>query len=163
MKLLLAALLVAALAVPASGSFINSGEVIARDGNGQLITNTFFQHAGDCVVDAIALTTIAIGDEPTAADSVDVAISSGGMPGWLMLQVPEETNLSVAFIRFKESVSGMDHSYTWGDWCPLFIGGEYREFAFNCGLWDSCHITLGASVNCVVDAFYWRMELISAD
>ena len=165
MKLLVTALLVLALASPAAADAygrIWTGNAVAKDVTATPITNTFFQNIGNCQVDCVYLTTIAIGDEPAAADSVDVAIGSGGMPGWLMLQVPEETNLTVAFIRFKESVSGATHSYAWGDWCPLYIGGEYREFAFNCGLWDSCHVTLGGSSGGLANV-YWRMELISVD
>ena len=165
MKWLVAALLVMALAVPASADVygrIWRSDVVAKDQTGASIVNTQFQNVGDCVEDVIYTTNIAIGDEPVAADTMHVAVSSGGMAAWFMLQVPEETNLTVGFIRFKESVGGATHSYTWGDWCPLYFGGEYREFAFNCGLWDSCHVVFGGSGSGKVDVYY-RFELITDD
>ena len=165
MKLFLTVLLVLALASPAAADAygrIWRGDVVAKDITAASIVNTFFQNIGDCEADVIYTANIAVGDEPVAADTMHVAIGSGGMPGWLMLQIPEETNLTVAFVRFKESVSGATHSYTWGDWCPLYIGGEYREFSFNTGLWDSCHVALGGSGNGKVDVYY-RYELISDD
>ena len=158
--------LVLALAAPAFADIhgqIDVTNAIARDAHGRAIHNTFYQSVGDCEADVVYGTTIAVGDEHTAGtDTIGVAISSGGMPAWLMLQIPEEATLTVAFVRFKESVDGSTFSYTWGDWCPLYIGEAYREFAFNVGLWDSCHISFGGSAYGLVDA-YWRMERISDD
>lgn len=158
MKWLVVVLL--ALAVPATaGNWINKSEVVAHNGRTSIV-NTFYQGAGDCEVDAIYGTDVALGDEPTVADSVDVAIDSGGMPGWLILTIPEEANLDDVFVQFKESVDGDTHSYAWGDIQPCYVGGAQYNDTFNVGLWDSCKIHLAGSAYGKVNV-YWRIERIS--
>ena len=156
--------LVLALATPAMATpFINNGSLVARDANGRSIVNTFYKSIGDCEASCVYNDSIAIGDEPVlGADTTDVAISSGGMPGWLILTIPEEATLTVGFIRFKEAVDGATFTYTWGDWCPFYIGEAQYDGAYNVGLWDSCKIILGGSAAGLVDV-YWRLELISDD
>jgi len=167
MKWLILALLVLVFVVPAVADKygrISATNVVAVDYYGRPITNTFYQNAGDCEVDVWCGTDVALGDEPVVpADSVDVEISSGGMVGWLLITIPAETNVTVMFIRFKESVDGVTHSYTWGDWAPCYVEPNevYRD-AFNVGLWEACQIVLAASSYCKADVYY-RMERISDD
>ena len=159
------ACLVLALALPATADpygRIWRGNVVAKDANGTPITNTFYQCIGDCEVAAVYGTDVSLGSEPAAADTVDVEIGSGGMPGNLKVQFLGEATFTGAFIRFKQSVDGVTHSYLWGDWTPLYVGAVYREAEFTTGLWDSCHITLIGSAYGKADV-YWRMELISDD
>lgn len=161
MKLLVLGLVLALATSAFASGFINEASV-ATDSRSRSIVNTFYKSIGDCEADCVYGTGIAVGDEPAAADTVDVAIGSGGMPGWLLVTIPEEATLTVGFIRFKESVDGSTHSYTWGDWAPFYIGEAQYDGAFNVGLWDSAHVTLGGSAGGLVDV-YWRMELISDD
>jgi len=160
-KLLLAALLVAVLALPASaGEFINDGSTVAYNGH-YPIQNTFFQEKGDVHfvrygTDASAHT------EPALADTKDICIGSGGMPAWFLMQVKEEVGLEMFWVRKKESVDGMTHSYTWGDWVPILVDGAYREYASNAGLWDSLQVVFCAATYGSVDV-YCRMEMISDD
>ena len=161
----LVVILVFVLALPAGAEplgRIRTTNAVATDWFGRPITNTYYQNKGDCEVDAVYGTTVSLGDEPIPADDVSVDIGSGGMPSGLLLTIPEEATLEVGFIRFKESVDGIEHSYTWGDWCPFYIGEVKYEDYFKCGLWESCHITLGGSGAGVVDV-YWRLEMISDD
>lgn len=152
--------LVLAFAVPAA-SFIDDGGLVMRDGNGQPIVNTFFQLTGHNP-NVIYGTDASIYVEPAAADTKDICIGSGGMPAWFLMQVPEETGLEMFWMRAKESVSGATHSYTWGDWVPFYVGGEYRDFASNAGLWDSLQVVFcGAAYGSL--RVYHRMELISDD
>ena len=167
MKLLVAVLLTLALAGPAFASgFINEAAV-AIDARSRAIHNTFYKSIGDCEVNCVYSESIALGDEPIlgvppATDTAHVAISSGGMPGWLMVTIPEEATLTIGFIRFKEAVDGATFGYTWGDWAPFYIGAAKYDGAFKVGLWDSCQIQLAGSALGLVDV-YWRMELISDD
>ena len=161
MKLLVAELLVLALAVPVfAGGFINDAAV-ATDSRSRAIVNTFFQITGHNP-NVIYGTDASVYVEPAAADTKDIYIGSGGMPAWFLMQVPEETGLDMFWVRAKESVSGATHSYTWGDWVPVYVGGEYREFASNTGLWDSLQIVFtGAAYGSL--RVYYRRELISDD
>ena len=164
-RLLLVALLVLVLAVPAASDEtgrIRTTRAIATDRYGRSIVNTFYQGAGHCEVNAIYGTNVALGDEPVVADTVDVAISSEGMPGSLVLTIPTEATLDDMFIRFKESVDGVAHTYTWGDWSPVYIGAVRYDDLFQVGLWDSCHIVLAGSAYGKVDV-YWRIERIMDD
>ena len=162
MKLFVTALLALALASPAGASaFINDGSLVARDANGRSIQNTFFQEKGDVFfvrygTDASAHT------EPALADTKDIEIGSGGMPGWFLMQVKEEVGLEMFWVRKKESVSGSTHSYAWGDWVPVLVDGAYREYASNAGLWDSLQVVFCAAANGSVDV-YCRMEMKSDD
>ena len=158
--------LVLALAAPAfAGGFINEAAV-ATDSRTRSIHNTFYKSIGDCEVNCVYSDSIALGDEPLLAGTIDdtahVNFGSGGMPGWLMVTIPEEATLTVGFIRFKEAVDGATFGYTWGDWALFYIGAAQYDGAFNVGLWDSCQIQLAGSGLGLVDV-YWRMELISAD
>lgn len=161
MKLLVAALLVLALAVPVfAGGFINDAAV-ATDSRSRAIVNTFFQITGHNP-NVIYGTDASVYVEPAAADTKDIYIGSGGMPAWFLMQVPEETGLDMFWVRAKESVDGATHSYTWGDWVPIYVGGEYREFASNTGLWDSLQVVFtGAAYGSL--RVYYRMEMISDD
>ena len=154
MKLLVAAL-VMALAVPAvAGPLINSGDLVAVDGNGRSIINTFYKCEGDSVL--FNYETASYGVQDTASVTIDPT----GQPGWLIVQFEEETNSLTAWFRFTESVDGRTYSQTAGDWVPVYLGGEYREAAFNVGLWSQCEIVYVGSAEGIT-SLYWRAELIS--
>ena len=157
MKLFLAALLVAALALPATaGVFVNTPGV-AVDANFSRINNTFYKCEGDSVLFVYGTE----GPVVCVADTCgpDISINPNGIPGWLIVQFPEEATTLTAWFKFFESVDGGTHSYAAGDWVPVLLGGEYREAAFNVGLWDSCHVVVVGSAYGEMSA-YWRVELI---
>ena len=140
---------------------ISATNVVATDHFGRPIINTFFQLVGHNP-NVIYGPNVSVWSEPTAEDTVDIAVDSGGMPAWWFMQIPEETGLEMFWIRQKESVSGPTHSYTWGDWCPVYVGETYREFASNAGLWESIEVVFaGAAYGSL--RVYYRMELISDD
>lgn len=82
-------------------------------------------------------------------------------PAWLNVQFEEETNALTAWFSFKEFTPGAttfaSPSYTWGDWVPVYLGGEYRTVSFKCGLWDSCAVRVIGSAGGVSN-FYWFVE-----
>ena len=167
-KVLLVSVLILACAASAAADVygrIRTTNAVATDKYGRAITNTYYQNKGDVEVAAIYGTNVSTTSEPTlgvGADTVDVAIGSGGMPSGIILTKPEEATLEMGWIRFKESVDGITHSYTWGDWCPFYIGAAKYEDYFKCGLWDSCQIILAGSAFGKVDVYH-RWEMISDD
>ena len=48
-------------------------------------------------------------------------------------------------------------TYTWGDWVPVYLGGEYRAVSFKCGLWESCAVRVIGSGD-GLSSFYWFIE-----
>ena len=158
MKWLLTGLLVAALAMPAAATnFLRLPEAHMR-ANGEAITTTFYKCEGDSVLFAYGPRGPAVCVADTCGP--DISINPGGFPAWLIVTFPEEANTLTAWFRFFESVDGNTHSYTGGDWVPVYLGGVERDVAFNVGLWDSCHVVVVGSAYGKMSA-YWRTELIS--
>ena len=151
-KVLATVALVALMAAPAFGSaWYNSGNIVARDGNGRAIVNTFARADGDSV--QFNYDT----DGPAAEDTMSVTIVPAVVPGWLLLTFPEEANALTAHVRFREVQDGLTFSRDWGEWFIKYIGGAERSFAFNVGLWDSCEVHVVGSAAGVMDA-YWYVE-----
>ena len=156
--MLVLALLGGGTGVASASAWINHGSVVARDANGRSINNTFYK----CEGDSVSFVYGTDGPAVCVADTCgpDISINPTGMPGWLIVQFPEEANTLTAWFKFFESVDGTTHSYTAGDWVPVLMGGEKTEVAFNVGLWDSCHVVVVGSAYGTMSA-YWRTELIS--
>jgi len=160
MKLFAVVALTLALAVPAfAGNRIADPDVIMRSPYpGSPVTNTFYKCEGDSVNFAYGTDGAAVCVADTCGP--DISINPTGMPGWLIVQFPEEANALTAWFKFFESVDGVTHSYTAGDWVPVLLGGEKTDAVFNVGLWDSCHVVVVGSAYGKMSA-YWRTELIS--
>lgn len=85
----------------------------------------------------------------------------GVVPAWINFQFEEEATTLTAWIRFKEFTPGTAAfdaaTYTWGDWVPVLLGGEYRAVSLKCGLWESCAVHVIGSANGFSN-FYWFVE-----
>ena len=83
------------------------------------------------------------------------------VPAWINFQFEEEATTLTAWISFKEFTPGSttfsDPSYTWGNWVPVYLGGEYRTASFKIGLWDSCAVRVIGSGD-GLSSFYWFVE-----
>jgi len=162
-------LLVLALATPAlATNYLNYPEALMRSPYSYgYVTNTFFQSRAAVADSVIYGTNVSFTSKPdtlagggAGADTVDVTINPAGVPGWLLVTIPEEANLTMYWIRFKESVDGSTHSFAYGQWTPVYVGGAESKEAFNVGLWDIAQLVAAGSDTGKVD-IYWRTEIIS--
>jgi len=147
MKLLVAALLVLALALPASAQTIANVDAVMRDANGDIITPTDYTlsletgidatcHYGaavDAVPDTVAWHKHALVWGPTA-EPVDCLIE------WFV-----EENVTYGYVQFYElvqtTVPTAAATYAWGDvyktWIGATVGDGETKAYFKSGLWDS--------------------------
>ena len=147
MKLLVAALLVLALALPAGGKIVANKEAVLIDANGHVISPTEFTlsletgidatcHYGpsvDAVPDTVAWHKHALVWGPTA-EPVDCLVE------WFV-----ETNVTYGYVQFYELVRVSDPttaaSYGWGNvyktWIGAAVGDPETKAYFKSGLWDS--------------------------
>lgn len=124
------------------------------------ITTTFKMCEGDSaqyVYGTAGPSTFSIG----LADSFTYIVPSG-VPAWLNVQFETEATTLTAWFRFKEFTPGESTfdvaTYTWGDWVPIYLGGEYRSVSFNCGLWESCAVRVIGSGDGLSN-LYWFAEV----
>ena len=144
MRKLLAGLLVLVLAVPAFADWINK-PVAVLDGQGVKVSDgTFFRIEGDSLRARAAADTIAWTD-------VDLT----GQTGWFNFKVPEVTSLVSLHFAFKESQTGITHSYSWGDTFLYPVSGEACRDAFQIGGADSFRFRATASSDAMFSLYYW--------
>lgn len=155
MKKVLAAVALVAILVSAASAQQFNEAVIRTDANGLWITNTFPVGEGTWVKNKRYYTSMS---DTCLASPITINPTSP-TPGWLILTVPPEANLTRIWVQFYEAVAGSSSNLTYalGDTIPIYVGGLYRQEPFNVGLWDYCKVWSLGSVAGKCD-IYWRTE-----
>lgn len=151
-RVLVAAALVLALAVPALALNQLPATVVPTDAQGLWVTNTFQKCYG-------AKDTLVYGTaDPDTLDNAAQVLIDGpdGACGWITFQVPAEANLTELVFQAKEIVNGWQPAtYEWGDQWRFYVGGLYRIQAFQVGVWDSMKVWGMGAADDTVSIWYW--------
>ena len=144
MKLLLAALLVLALAVPVFAHTVNEhGQLMDPHGfalpfglDAETVTNTAAHYgpAADAVPDTVDWDRHGVVLGPTTEPIALIAT-------WL-----GETNVTLGRVQFKARAID-SATYTWGDVACIAVGASNVTHEFKVGLWDSVRVWLEGSAD----------------
>ena len=144
MKLLLAALLVVVLAVPALANTVNEhGLLLDPHGlalpfglDAETVTNTgaHYGPAADAVPDTVDWDRHGVVLGPTSTPIALIAT-------WL-----GETNVTLGRVQFKARTID-SATYTWGDVACIAVGTLSVTHEFQCGLWESVRVWLEGSAD----------------
>ena len=147
MKLLLAALLVLALAVPAAARIVANKDAVLTDANGNVISPQDFTLSIETGIDATCHYGAATGAVPDTVAWHKHALVFGptAEPVDLTVEWFVETNVTYGYVQFYELVRVSNPttaaSYGWGNvyktWIGAVIGDAECTSYLEVGLWDS--------------------------